>query len=1138
METCSEVVNLLRVIHSPLSTNENRLKAQERIEEFKEQCFNTETNIEGEVLPSGVYYSSILWSISSTNPSTDPNESIVNAVVRHFAIQVLELTTVNCWNGLAVSQREFIKGLAFKLMTGVGDILEEPQFVKEKIAQLVVDLVKRDWPQRWPNLFETLKGMTTQGLSQCDMALMVWRAIPEELSQETSTLPEQRKREINTEMTHSLKPLLDLLFQVIEFNFGAMTGKQGQEAMRHYKLVDAVLTTLLPVIDFAQPDPLINSQFPEVLCRLLVHVDLRLKACECLFGMVSKKGSAEEKAHILKLIGYTPLFYAAVAHQSSPGNSAVDYPLHKRLAQVLAALGSVYVSVHTKPGIAALANEFLELMWHLYQHPSHSISSILLPFWILIFSTQDVLPKSSNMDYLIKVLGMLDEKIRKTTNLYQDDSIASYFDRLDFDSHEEYVLFFGKLRGSGRQLVMTTSQMQPGLLMEYCATKLSQVLTMASTAEYDKFTKKDLDALETKVEAVVIILTWSIHGITHKLQLGKTTEVKTEDAWKSNPVVVEQCQNILHMLSQVDLKRLVPLIIQNYFSAVEGVGVILKESGSLLSVILEKIQSVIDPTIVINSGPHEQAQIPSDIYQMRRAAFHTLSNFCNDFAPIIVAHCPPFVTVLQQQLFSNGVLVSERTVIIGMLASLSRGSSGQGAFLKQYVEPLMSVWLSEPVTQLLSSNNVALFLQNLGLFRDNPITEVSKPLNDVWFVVETMAILSRNDTISPELMVQFLPNLCGFTQLVHSLWSPSARDLIPREATRILEMSETAVKQLLTVAPRKKSFTNVSAKDNHINHVQTWLDTLRESAYQIFSHFLKKREIYTLQNFPVLFQNSILNGMNCPQELYSNFLAPVAQHVITVTFDYLDTNWKIFLENNKNKSEKLEVLDDKFLRDVTRNFLYWHKELLLSEKKTEEKKKVEDAELEPSVACRLFFSSEHFVLLVSKVISSALGWPDSLTLNRALALARKLFLPMGGNGAPYINSILKSVVMALMIPAFDTLHSELIEFIRKVATVTPICINSLVGFITHCNQQKVEQLLSKMSTENERGQKVIIEQFLTSLGISVINPISQTSSRRQIMDLPEQAAVREKKAAPTWHDEGGNIDIDKLKSSRAFWRKE
>ncbi len=49
---------------------------------------------------------------------------------------------------------------------GTKDLLEEQPFIKEKVATIIVEIAKRDWPQQWADLLNTLVQISLIGVSK------------------------------------------------------------------------------------------------------------------------------------------------------------------------------------------------------------------------------------------------------------------------------------------------------------------------------------------------------------------------------------------------------------------------------------------------------------------------------------------------------------------------------------------------------------------------------------------------------------------------------------------------------------------------------------------------------------------------------------------------------------------------------------------------------------------------------------------------------------------------------------------------------------------------------------------------------------------------------------------------------------
>lgn len=53
---------------------------------------------------------------------------------------------------------------------GTRPILEEESHIKDGLSRIVVEMIKREWPQHWPDMLKEMEALTSQGVSNhyCD----------------------------------------------------------------------------------------------------------------------------------------------------------------------------------------------------------------------------------------------------------------------------------------------------------------------------------------------------------------------------------------------------------------------------------------------------------------------------------------------------------------------------------------------------------------------------------------------------------------------------------------------------------------------------------------------------------------------------------------------------------------------------------------------------------------------------------------------------------------------------------------------------------------------------------------------------------------------------------------------------------
>jgi hypothetical protein len=94
--------------------------------------------------------------------------------VRHFALHAMECAIRLRWNAIAPASVARLKQAVLALVeSGTRDILGEARFVKEKLVTVVVEIAKRDWPQRWDGFVPSLVAVGSRGPREAELAVMV-----------------------------------------------------------------------------------------------------------------------------------------------------------------------------------------------------------------------------------------------------------------------------------------------------------------------------------------------------------------------------------------------------------------------------------------------------------------------------------------------------------------------------------------------------------------------------------------------------------------------------------------------------------------------------------------------------------------------------------------------------------------------------------------------------------------------------------------------------------------------------------------------------------------------------------------------------------------------------------------------------
>lgn len=136
-------------------------------------------------------------------------EKSTNPHTRMLALNVLENAIKVRWNVLPPQQREGIKtymvNLVIKLSSDAKTLKEQRMFIN-KANKVLVEVVKHEWPHRWPNFIKELVMSAKTSQTLCTNNMNILLLLSEEIfdfsaGQMTSTKMAEMKKNLNTEFT-------------------------------------------------------------------------------------------------------------------------------------------------------------------------------------------------------------------------------------------------------------------------------------------------------------------------------------------------------------------------------------------------------------------------------------------------------------------------------------------------------------------------------------------------------------------------------------------------------------------------------------------------------------------------------------------------------------------------------------------------------------------------------------------------------------------------------------------------------------------------------------------------------------------------------------------------------------------------
>ncbi|CAB1338502.1 unnamed protein product [Coregonus sp. 'balchen'] len=450
-EMCDHLIKAVNVMMDAESSQIYRLEALKFCEEFKEKC--------PFCVPCGLQLA-------------DKAQTAVN----RFR-----------WNNMPQQEKVQLKNCAMGLLsTGTYPILEEESHIKDVLARIIVEMIKREWPQHWPDMLKEMEALTSIGEAQTELVMLILLRLAEDVIT-FQTLPTQRRRDIQQTLTQNMESIFSFLLTILQLHvdeYRKLKKIPGQElqlkrllcsvfcpstrslsslptlllpsssllllpapsppgqAKAHCRVGVAALNTLAGYIDWVALAHLTNDncRLLEILCLLLSETELQLEAAECLLIAISRKGKLEDRKPLMVLFDDVAMHYILSAAQSADGAATCNkssptqpvaglverhYTFLKRLCQVLCSLGSqlcFLVGSDVEVEVPANLSKYTEAFLAFTTHPSQFLRS----------STQ-----------------------------IMNDSPSCEYSRHDFDSDEDFNSFFNSFRAQQGEAVRNACRIVP-----------------------------------------------------------------------------------------------------------------------------------------------------------------------------------------------------------------------------------------------------------------------------------------------------------------------------------------------------------------------------------------------------------------------------------------------------------------------------------------------------------------------------------------------------------------------------------------------------------------------------------------------------------------------------------------------------
>uniref|UniRef100_A0A3B3TZY2 Exportin 5 n=1 Tax=Poecilia latipinna TaxID=48699 RepID=A0A3B3TZY2_9TELE len=598
------------------------------------------------------------------------------AVVRHFGLQILEQVIKFRWNNMQQQEKVQLKECAMQLLaTGTHSILEEESHVKDALSRIVVEMIKREWPQHWPDMLKEMESLSSQGEAQTELVMLILLRLAEDVIT-FQTLPSQRRRDIQQTLTQNMDSIFSFLLTILHINVEDYR-KLVSEAKAHCRVAVATLNTLAGYVDWVTLVHITsrNCQLLEMLCLLLSEPELQLEASECLLIALSRKGKLEERKPFMLLFNDVAIQYILSAAQSADGLVVERrYVFLKRLCQVLCALGFQLCSlvgpcseVEVPPNLS----KYIKALLAFTTHSSQFLKSCTVSTWASLFRHETLSKVPVVVEMALEYLKVSTTNLVRTGFPSKQDSPSCVYSRMDFDSDDDFNSFF-------------SIKLQIGVLIFFplvadSSTLKTFFLSPAKTAE-------GLCSLMSPSVLQWDALTVFMECVMH--QIFKSVDEQ---------LPIDQSMELLQGVLNYETRD--PLILSCVLSNISALFPFVTHRPQFVPQVLYKLFKAVTFHIDLeNKAPRSRA-----VKNVRRHACSAIIKICRDYPQFILPCFDMFYNHVKE-LFANEALLTflekcSQMEALVLISNQFKDFDKQKAFLDELTAPIITQWTSEEMTR-------------------------------------------------------------------------------------------------------------------------------------------------------------------------------------------------------------------------------------------------------------------------------------------------------------------------------------------------------------------------------------------------------------------------------------------------------
>ncbi|XP_066245645.1 exportin-5 [Euwallacea similis] len=955
-----DLARAVELTMSPNASQADRLKAYQACESFKET--------------SPLCAEAGLFLAANTQNSL---------IARHFGLQLMEHTVKYRWTQISQQEKIFIKENSMKLLAA-GGISEEPH-MKDALSRVIVEMVKREWPQQWPSLLNELSDACACGETQTELVLLVFLRLVEDVALLQTLESNQRRKDIYHALTANMSIIFDFFLRLIELHVSQLRASNGLKSGAHTRVVQVVLLTLTGFVEWVSMQHILaqNGRLLQILCLLLNDTAFQYSAAVCLSHILNRKGKIEERKPLMMLFN-TEALQCIVSVAKNPGSVTDEqfYLFKKKLIQVLGGLTTQLCTLYSKDPTFRPINFslFLEAILAYSTHPSLVLAHLANPLWNMMLKHEQVSRDPIFLSCIPQWVQCTAQKIIKfnypvgksPTSTDITETVA--YAKVDFDSEEEFAAYFYRCRSDLLDSFRQATIVAPLVTFNYLEQWLLKCLSVPNTTYNITFSDpfyQEWEALANFIESVLsrVLQNPERPPITVGLRLLQMCLTYHP----VNPLIISTlltCISALFVFLSMSTGQMAP-----------AANSVAASGAALLPQVLEKIFATL---VYLPDGENKGANRSKHLKNLRKHASSLIVKIGNKYPLLLL---PVFdqikATVENLSLPDSPACLSnfEKVTLLEALLLISNHFGDyerQSTFAREILREANAQFLA--IVNAGALKGAAEFISFIGLDkppsaettnnicgqnRNNLIFSVNLVLGAIkrcsWpddperatrggFVVsltESGNPVCRNPA-APHV-VPLLPHILSLIKIFNEMFIPEVQARIHDSYKGCLAMTEVEKAVLLGVVGHNSENSDNPTIQGPLERMQCFLTSLHESCYHMVGSMGPSlgRDLYNIPDLALAIINSILSCLqcipdhrlrpiirvflksfiySCPTPHYDVVVLPVIAHMAPIYLNKLHGNWQRVIEFRNREvqeddADTKEVLEDYLTRALTREYL-------------------------------------------------------------------------------------------------------------------------------------------------------------------------------------------------------------------------